>query len=248
MPLKSILLKYWGHSNFRPLQEEIINSVLDGNDTLALLPTGGGKSICFQVPAMYKPGICVVITPLISLMKDQVEGLKKRGIKAVAIFSGMHPNEIEIALNNSVYGDVKFLYVSPERLESTTFKEHFRKMKLNLLVVDEAHCVSQWGYDFRPTYLNIAEIRDVIPNVPVLALTATATPEVAKDIQAQLKFKKENIFQVSFERKNLIYSVMNEEAKLNRLLKITNNTIVKWYRFCREVLSKLVWKAETHLN
>lgn len=222
MPLKSILLKYWGHSNFRPLQEEIINSVLDGNDTLALLPTGGGKSICFQVPAMYKPGICVVITPLISLMKDQVEGLKKRGIKAVAIFSGMHPNEIEIALNNSVYGDVKFLYVSPERLESTTFKEHFRKMKLNLLVVDEAHCVSQWGYDFRPPYLKIAEIRSLIKDVPLLALTATATPEVVNDIQDKLEFKKKNLFQYSFERKNLTYYVIKNEDKYARTLRLIN--------------------------
>ncbi len=220
MPLKSILLKYWGHSVFRPLQEEIINSVLEGKDTLALLPTGGGKSICFQVPAMYKPGICIVITPLISLMKDQVEGLKKRGIKALAIYSGMHPNEIELALNNSVYGDVKFLYVSPERLESDTFKEHLRKMNVNLIAVDEAHCVSQWGYDFRPPYLTIAEIRNLVRNVPLLALTATATPEVVVDIQDKLEFKTKNLFQHSFERKNLTYYVIKNEDKLGRTLRL----------------------------
>ena len=222
MPIKSILLKYWGHSNFRPLQEEIINSVLEGKDTLALLPTGGGKSICFQVPALHLPGICVVITPLISLMKDQVENLKKRGIKAGAIYSGMHPNEIEIILNNSVYGDLKFLYVSPERLESATFKEHFKKMKLNLIAVDEAHCVSQWGYDFRPPYLKIAEIRSLVGNVPLLALTATATPEVVDDIQEKLSFKKKNLFQYSFERKNLTYYVIKSEDKFARTLRIIN--------------------------
>ncbi len=222
MPTRNILVKYWGFSSFRPMQEEIINSVLEGNDTLALLPTGGGKSICFQVPVMVSEGICIVITPLIALMKDQVENLKSRGIKAVAIYSGMHRNEIDIAFNNCVYGDVKFLYISPERLGTQNLRENIKKMNVNLLAVDEAHCISQWGYDFRPPYLKIAEIRQIIPNVPVLALTATATPEVVKDIQAKLEFKQENVFQKSFERKNLTYVVIKEEDKLNRLLKIAS--------------------------
>lgn len=223
MQIKDILIKYWGYSSFRPLQEDIINSVLEGKDTLALLPTGGGKSICFQVPAMTKKGICIVITPLIALMKDQVENLKRKGIKAVAIYSGMHTNEINIAFNNCINGSVKFLYISPERLETNSLRENIKKMNVNLLSVDEAHCISQWGYDFRPTYLKIADIRQFIPDVPVLALTATATKEVVKDIQQKLLFKEENVFQTSFERKNLIYVVLKEENKLMRLLKIFRN-------------------------
>ena len=219
MPLKNTLLKYWGYNSFRPLQEEIINSVLEGNDTLALLPTGGGKSICFQIPALIKPGICIVISPLIALMKDQVENLNKKGIKAKAIFSGMHLREIEIALGNCVYGDVKLLYVSPERLQTEMFIEHLKKMNVNLLAVDEAHCISQWGYDFRPPYLQIKQIKKYIPEVPVLALTATATPEVVSDIQFQLEFKKNNVFQTSFERKNLTYNVFHSEDKLNFLVR-----------------------------
>jgi ATP-dependent DNA helicase RecQ len=219
LPLKNILLKYWGYSNFRPLQEDIIQSVMDGKDTLALLPTGGGKSICFQVPALAKAGICIVISPLIALMKDQVENLTKRGINAKAIYSGMHPKEIEITLNNCVYGDIKILYVSPERLQSDTFKEHLKKMKVNLIAVDEAHCISQWGYDFRPPYLQIQSIREYVFNVPILALTATATPEVVDDIQVQLGFKVKNLFQKSFERKNLTYFVLNKEDKLAYLLR-----------------------------
>jgi ATP-dependent DNA helicase RecQ len=220
LPLKNILLKYWGYSHFRPMQEEIIQSVLDGKDTLALLPTGGGKSLCFQVPAMAKPGICLVISPLIALMKDQVENLNKRGINAKAIYSGMHPNEIEVNLNNAVYGDIKLLYVSPERLKTDMFREHLKKMKVNLIAVDEAHCISQWGYDFRPSYLNITDLRDVLHNVPFLALTATATPEVVDDIQQKLEFKEKNVFQKSFERKNLTYFVLKSENKLSRLLRI----------------------------
>lgn len=222
MPLKTTLLKYWGYSKFRPMQEEIIQSVLDGNDTLALLPTGGGKSICFQVPALIKPGICVVISPLIALMKDQVENLEKKGIKAKAIYSGMPLREIEMILNNAVYGNTKLLYVSPERLQTEMFKEHLKKMNVNLIAVDEAHCISQWGYDFRPPYLQIKEIRQFLPEVPVLALTATATPDVVEDIQLQLCFKKKNLFQKSFERKNLTYFVLNKEDKLSYLLRTVN--------------------------
>ena len=220
MTIQQILLKYWGHSQFRPLQEDIIISVLAGNDTLALMPTGGGKSICFQIPALSKEGICIVISPLIALMKDQVENLKAKGIKAMAITSGMSRKEIDIAFDNCVYGNYKFLYLSPERLESELARVRIKKMKVNLIAVDEAHCISQWGYDFRPSYLKIAELRELLPKVPFLAVTATATPEVAKDIQKQLLFKKENLLRKSFERKNLAYIVIKEDDKMKRLLKI----------------------------
>lgn len=220
--IKNILIKYWGYPGFRPQQEEIIRSVLAGNDTLALLPTGGGKSICFQVPAMAREGLCLVVTPLIALMKDQVENLRKKGIKAVAIYAGLHRNEIEVALNNCLYSDVKFLYLSPERLATESFRENLRRMKVNLLAIDEAHCISQWGYDFRPPYLQIAEVRKLIPGTPALALTATATPGVIDDIQEKLAFSKKNVLQTSFTRKNLTYVVLKEENKLGRLLKILN--------------------------
>jgi ATP-dependent DNA helicase RecQ len=202
------------------MQEEIIQSVLDSKDTLALLPTGGGKSVCFQVPAIAMEGVCLVITPLIALMKDQVENLKKKGIKAVAVYSGMHRNEIQMAFDNCIYGDVKFLYLSPERLQTEQFQQTLRKLKICLLAVDEAHCISQWGYDFRPPYLKIAETRQYFPKVPVLALTATATQDVIKDIQKHLAFKTENVFRKSFERKNLTYVVIKEEDKNGRLLRI----------------------------
>jgi len=218
--IQQILLKYWGYSSFRPLQEEIILSVLDGKDTLALLPTGGGKSITFQVPAMASEGLCLVISPLIALMKDQVDNLRKRGIKAVAIYSGMHPDEIDIILHGCRYGDYKLLYVSPERLTTVKFRDALRKMKVNLLAIDEAHCISQWGYDFRPPYLAIADIRQFLPGVPVLALTATAIPRVIDDIQAKLEFRNRNLFSKSFERKNLTYFVIREENKFSRLVKI----------------------------
>src|ERR1051326_7667098 len=182
MTIAEILKKHWGYDTFRPLQEDIIRAVLEGKDTLALLPTGGGKSICFQVPALEKEGLCIVVSPLIALMKDQVENLKKRGIRAVAVTSAMHRREMDVALDNCAYGGYKFLYVSPERLGTDLFRERVRKMKVNLLAVDEAHCISQWGYDFRPSYLKIAELRALLPGVPVLALTATATPGVARDI------------------------------------------------------------------
>jgi ATP-dependent DNA helicase RecQ len=222
LDIHQILLKYWGYNGFRPLQEDIINSALAGNDTLALLPTGGGKSICFQVPAMAKEGICVVISPLIALMKDQVENLTKRGIKAVAIYSGMTSREIDITLDNCAYGDIKFLYVSPERIETEIFKERLKKMNVNLFAIDESHCISQWGYDFRPSYLNIAHLRELKSDIPFLALTATATPEVVEDIQKQLKFNQPNVLQKSFERKNIAYVVVHEEDKLTRLVKILN--------------------------
>ena len=198
---EQILVKYWGYSKFRPLQEDIIKSVAQGKDTLGLMPAGGGKSITFQIPALAKDGLCIVVTPLIALMKDQVENLRKKGIKAVAVFTGMTQNEIEIALNNCIYGNYKFLYLSPERLGTEVFQTLVKKMNVNLIAVDESHCISQWGYDFRPSYLKIAEIKEYIPDVPVLALTATATPEVADDIQDKLQFKEKNILRKSFERK-----------------------------------------------
>jgi len=216
-----ILTKYWGYSKFRDLQEEIITSVFDGNDTLGLLPTGGGKSITFQVPAMAKPGICLVITPLIALMKDQVENLQKKGIKANMIFSGMTFREIDLALENACFDrELKFLYLSPERLGTELFREKVKGMKVNFLVVDEAHCISQWGYDFRPSYLKVADIRELIPKTPVLALTATATPEVVDDIQNKLLFKKKNVLKKSFERKNLTYYVKHTDDKYADLLKL----------------------------
>ena len=224
MPIRNILIKYWGYSSFRPMQEEIIQSVIDGKDTLALLPTGGGKSICFQVPALSMEGVCIVVTPLIALMKDQVENLKRKNIKAVAIYSGMKLSEIENAYNACVFGDAKFLYVSPERLTNNTFQENLKRMKVNILAIDEAHCISQWGYDFRPSYLKIAEVRSFIPKIPVLALTATATGKVITDIQQKLNFKSENLLQRSFERKNLTYVVLHEEDKLKKLLYILNNS------------------------
>jgi ATP-dependent DNA helicase RecQ len=207
------LRKYWGYNSFRPLQEEIIRSVLAGKDTLGLMPTGGGKSLAFQVPAMTLPGICVVITPLISLMKDQVENLKKLQIKAVAIHSGCNRDEIDIALNNCLYGGYKFLYVSPERIRSDIFRIRFQEMPVNLITIDEAHCISQWGYDFRPSYLKIAELRPYHPQVPVLALTATATRTVTEDIQQKLLFRTKNVLKASFKRENLIYAVRITENK-----------------------------------
>ncbi len=222
--LHEILIKYWGFSKFRPLQEDIILSVLEGKDTLALMPTGGGKSICFQVPGMYSEGICLVVSPLISLMKDQVEQLNKRGIKAIAIYSGMSQREIDVALDNCAYGGVKFLYLSPERLHSELFRDRLAKMNVNLIAVDEAHCISQWGYDFRPAYLDIAEIRELLPGINILALTASATPDVASDIMEKLNFPAKNLFQRSFERKNLAYLVIHEENKNQRLLNILRKT------------------------
>ncbi len=210
---RAILTQYWGYPSFRPLQEDIVDSVMAGRDTLALLPTGGGKSICFQVPAMAMEGVCLVITPLIALMKDQVAHLVEKGIPAAAIYSGMHPDELELAYNQAAYGRLKFLYVSPERLQTNAFLEALKQMKVCLLAVDESHCISQWGYDFRPPYLKIADIRPYMPKTPVLALTATATAKVVDDIQLRLGFKEKNVFQSSFERKNVTYNVYHEADK-----------------------------------
>lgn len=218
--LQSVLLKHWGFSSFRPLQEDIIHTVLSGTDTLALLPTGGGKSICYQVPGLVQEGICIVVTPLIALMKDQVQGLKNKGIKAIAVYHGLSKMELDIAIDNCVYGDTKFLYLSPERLTTDLIRSRLPKMKVNLLAVDEAHCISQWGYDFRPPYLRIAEIREIIPYTPVLALTATATRQVVKDIQEKLLFADQQVFRNTFERKNLSYMVFFEQDKLRKLLQI----------------------------
>lgn len=217
---QEILKQYWGYDHFRGVQEEIIHSIGDGKDTLGLMPTGGGKSITFQVPALAKDGLCLVITPLIALMKDQVQNLKSRGIKALAIYSGMSRQEIIITLENCIFGNYKFLYISPERLNTEIFRAKLLKMKISMITVDESHCISQWGYDFRPAYLKIAEIRELLPGVPVLALTATATPEVVKDIQMRLRFQEENVFKMSFERKNLAYIIRKTENKTGELLHI----------------------------
>ncbi len=217
---QEILKQYWGYDSFRDLQEEIITSIGEGKDTLGLMPTGGGKSITFQVPALAQSGLCIVITPLIALMKDQVQNLRKRGIKALAIYSGMTRQEIVTALENCIFGDYKFLYISPERLDTEIFRIKLRSMKVSMITVDESHCISQWGYDFRPAYLKIAEIRELLPGVPVLALTATATPEVVKDIQSRVDFREENVFRMSFERKNLAYIVRKTDNKTGELLHI----------------------------
>ncbi|WP_246163310.1 RecQ family ATP-dependent DNA helicase [Sphingobacterium humi] len=216
----SILKQYWGFDKFRPLQEEIIHEVLLGKDTLGLMPTGGGKSICFQVPALLKEGICIVISPLIALMKDQVENLRKKQIPAIAIFSGMSKREIDIALDNCIFGNIKFLYLSPERLYSDLVQERIRHMKVNLWAIDEAHCISEWGYDFRPAYLELSKLRELHPKVPMLALTATATPVVVDDIQEKLGFPEPNVFKKSFRRENLGYMLFNEENKMGRMLKV----------------------------
>ena len=215
-----LLKQYWGYDSFRGIQEEIINSISENKDTLGLMPTGGGKSITFQVPALAKDGLCLVITPLIALMKDQVQNLRKRGIKALSIYSGMSRQDIITTLENCIFGNYKFLYISPERLDTEIFRTKLRKMKVSMITVDESHFISQWGYDFRPAYLKIAEIRELLPDVPILALTATATPEVVKDIQARLHFRRENVFRMSFERSNLAYIVRKTDNKTGELLHI----------------------------
>ena len=226
MTIHEVLQKYWGYSSFRPLQEDVINSVLEGRDTLTLMPTGGGKAICFQVPTLARPGICLVISPLIALMKDQVENLKAKGIKATAIFSGMGKREIDIALDNCIYGDVKFLYISPERLQNELVQERIKHMNISLFAIDEAHCISQWGYDFRPSYLKVKVLRSLHPEVPILALTATAVARVATDIQEKLEFdlQRSQVLKKSFFRENLAYMVLFEENKMQRLLRISKRT------------------------
>lgn len=216
----STLKKYWGYDNFRGIQRDIIESIGSRKDTLGLMPTGGGKSITFQVPALSQDGICIVVTPLIALMKDQIRNLRKRGIKAAAIHSGLSHEEIIVTLENCIFGNYKFLYVSPERLASELFLTKLRHMTVSFITVDEAHCISQWGYDFRPSYTKIAEIRQTLPDIPILALTATATPEVVKDIQHQLAFQEENAFKMSFHRKNLSYVVRNADDKIGELIHI----------------------------
>ncbi|MEO5942211.1 MAG: ATP-dependent DNA helicase RecQ [Ferruginibacter sp.] len=229
-----ILKKYWGYDTFRPLQEDIINAVLDKKDVLALLPTGGGKSICFQVPAMMMEGICLVISPLIALMKDQVENLNKRGISALAVYSGMHFMEVKKTLQNAAFGSYKFLYVSPERLETKLFLEFLPAIKPSLIAVDEAHCISQWGYDFRPPYLRIANLREQLPGVPVIALTASATGEVQNDICKKLNFTKAGIrFRQSFERPNLSYSIFQPQAKQVKLVEILKNVAGSAIVYCK---------------
>lgn len=232
-PLK-VLKKYWGYDSFRPLQAEIIDSVLAGNDTLALLPTGGGKSVCFQVPALLNDGVCLVISPLIALMKDQVLNLKKKGIPALSIYSGMNFVEVKKTLQNAAYGNFKFLYVSPERLQTELFLEFLALINVNLIAVDEAHCISQWGYDFRPAYLHIAELREYFPEVPVLALSASATSEVQKDIREKLLFRKsEKYFQQSFARPNLSYSSFSLFSKENKLLTILKKVTGSGIVYCK---------------
>ena len=229
MTAREALKTYFGYDDFRPLQEEIVKSVLDGRDTLALMPTGGGKSLCFQVPTMAMNGLCLVITPLIALMKDQVENLRKRDIRAAAIYTGMTYDQQKVALDNCQWGPYRFLYVSPERLESEEFRERLCRLPICLIAVDEAHCISQWGYDFRPSYLKIAEIRDLIneprtknqdKRVPILALTATATPEVVDDIQERLAFSEKNVLRKSFARKNLSYVVRQTNKKVDEIVHI----------------------------
>lgn len=226
MNYQEILKRYWGYDDFRGIQREIIESIGSGHDTLGLMPTGGGKSITFQVPALAKDGTCIVITPLIALMKDQVDNLRRRGVKAAAIYSGLSHEEILTTLENAIFGGIKLLYVSPERLSSELFQTKLRHMKISFITVDEAHCISQWGYDFRPSYLQIANIRKLIPDAPVLALTATATPQVVEDIKIRLNNEKSdfNTFKMSFERKNLAYVVRQAEDKIGELLHILRST------------------------
>ena len=246
-PYRQILTKYWGFTTFKPLQEEIINSVAEGRDTLGLMPTGGGKSITFQVPALAREGICLVITPLIALMKDQVNRLNDLEIKSIAIHSGMSGEEIDNALENSIYGDYKFLYVSPERISTRIFQAKVARLNLSLVAIDEAHCISQWGYDFRPSYLKIASLRDHISDkVPFLALTASATPQVIDDIMKKLAFREKNVLRTSFERKNISYLVRNVEDKgtylIKTLLKVKGSGIVyvRSRKRCKEVAELLV--------
>jgi ATP-dependent DNA helicase RecQ len=231
--IHSILKEYWGYTGFRPLQEDIINTVLHGNDCLGLLPTGGGKSICFQVPAMAVDGLCLVVTPLIALMKDQVENLRKKGITSFAIHSGMSRNEVVATIETAGNSNCKFLYVSPERLETKIFKEYLPSLGVKLIAVDEAHCISQWGYDFRPSYLRIASLREELQGVPVLALTASATAEVQNDICEKLLFQKKTIFRQSFARPNLSYSVFSADAKINKVEEVLSKVPGTGIVYCR---------------
>jgi ATP-dependent DNA helicase RecQ len=238
-----ILKRYWGYDRFRPKQEEIIQSIVSGKDTLALLPTGGGKSICFQVPALMMEGVCVVVSPLMALMYDQVSNLKKRGIEAYAVTSAMQHREMDRVLDNCVYGQVKFLYVSPERLRNEMFLERLKKMNVCMIAVDEAHCISQWGYDFRPSYLLIAEVRQLKPKLPVLALTASATPAVVADIQHRLHFPEVNVIGTSFTRANLSYNVLRTESKETKVLEICRKMPGSAIIYCGTRLRTKEWAA-----
>ncbi|MFZ9718979.1 MAG: RecQ family ATP-dependent DNA helicase, partial [Chitinophagaceae bacterium] len=235
MPLQplQILQTHWGYPRFRPMQEEIITSVLEGNDTLAVLPTGGGKSICYQVPALMKDGLCLVVSPLIALMKDQVDALRKKQITAFSIHAGLTKKEVTSILHTAANSNCKFLYVSPERLETDLFKTYLPALQIELIAIDEAHCISQWGYDFRPSYLKIAALRDAIPNVPMLAVTASATPEVQEDICKQLLFDEPSIIKGSFERSNLSFSVVHAEAKVNKIRAILDEVPGAAIVYCR---------------
>jgi len=228
----NILQQYWQHQSFRPQQEEIIQSVLDEKDTVALLPTGGGKSVCYQIPALIKDGLCLVISPLIALMKDQVANLEKRNIAALLLHSGQTFFEVKKVLQQAAQGDCKFLYVSPERLQSYIFKEYLHALHINLIAVDEAHCISQWGYDFRPPYLQIAELRNEI-KAPILALTASATPVVLDDIQIKLKLKDAAVFRQSFHRSNLSYSVFKVDSKINKAIDVFKNVHGSGIVYCK---------------
>lgn len=228
-----ILERYWGYQQFRPMQEEIITSILEGNDTLAVLPTGGGKSICYQVPAMMKAGLCLVVSPLIALMKDQVDALRRKQITAFAIHTGLSRKEVISILQTAGNSNCKFLYVSPERLETDLFKTYLPSLQIELIAIDEAHCISQWGYDFRPAYLKIAGLRSELPHVPILAVTASATPEVQQDICKQLLFEKPSIFKGSFERSNLSFSVLKTEAKMNKILELLQQVPGSGIVYCR---------------
>ena len=248
----SILQKYWGHHSFRSIQEDIITSVLNRKDTLALLPTGGGKSVCFQVPALMMDGLCLVISPLIALMKDQVEQLKQRNINAVAIHSGMRRDEIDLLLDNAIYGNIKFLYVSPERLQTELFLARFKQMKVALISVDEAHCISQWGYDFRPPYLQIASLREIYPEVPIIALTASATAQVQEDIAEKLRFRKDNaFFRKSFARENLSFVVRkteNKDRKLLEILKKVNGAAIIYVRSRKSTQETAQWLNKKNIS
>lgn len=250
MEPKEVLKQYYGYDDFRPLQAEIIASVLSGRDTLALMPTGGGKSLCFQVPTLALNCLCLVVTPLIALMRDQVDNLRQRDIRAAAIYTGMTYDEQRVALDNCQFGPYRFLYVSPERLESKDFRERLKELPIRLIAVDEAHCISQWGYDFRPSYLRIAEIREQLPGVPIIALTATATPEVVEDIQEKLGFRERNVFRLSFHRDNLQYIVRRTENKLEQIVhilsRVPGSSIV--YVRNRKRAEELSAEINTHLG
>ena len=246
-----VLKKYWGYDQFRPPQDKIIASVLEGRDTLALMPTGGGKSICFQVPALCMEGLTLVISPLIALMTDQVENLKKRDVPAECLISGMSYREIDQTLENAVHGKYKLLYLSPERLKTDIFCERLKRMKVNLIAVDEAHCISQWGFDFRPAYREIKELRTALPNVPVLALTATATPRVVTDIMSQLVFREKNLIRKSFRRENLVYKVITTERKWSdalRALRVTGGSAIVYMRSRKQTTEVAKWLSQNGLS